>query len=153
MENRKNKTGYSGLTVFGDPAVRMGIYAGTCLGITFSLWMYVANRVPSLERFASQRNAAAVVMLGLFALIPTMKYFRDPGKMLTASLIGWTILTFFYRLMCAFYGLLSEKYSPFHIFMLGAVLYLIAGTISWIGTLIWRARETQGSHFKRHSHR
>jgi hypothetical protein len=152
MPYRENESAYSWLTIFGDRAVRMGIYTGTCLGITFSLWMYVANRVPSLERFASQRNAAAAVMLGLFAVIPTMKYFRDPGKMLTASLIGWTILTFFYRLMCSFYGLLSEKYSPFHIFMLGAVLYLIAGTISWIGRVIWRVRETNGSRFNHHSH-
>lgn len=151
MSYRESESGYGWLTIFGDRAVRMGIYTGTCLGITFSLWIYLANRVPSLEAFAAQRNVAGGVILGLFALIPTMKYFRDPGKMLTASLISWTILTFFYRVMCSFYGLLSEKYSPFHIFMLGAVLYLIASTISWIGTVIWRVR-THGSHFNHHSH-
>ena len=153
MPYREKKSGYGWLTIFGEPAVRTGIYTGTCLGITLSVWMYIANRLPSLERFASQRNAAAAVMLGLFAVIPAVKYFRDPAKMLTASLIGWTILTVFYRLMCSFYGLLSDKYSPFHIFMLGAVLYLIAGTVSWIGTLIWRVRETHSTHFNHHSHR
>lgn len=151
MPVRRNFSGYGWLTIFGDHAVRSGIYTGTCLGITFSVWVYLANRVPALERFASQRNMAAAALLGLLAVIPTMRYFRDPGKMLTASLIGWTILTFFYRLMCAFFGLLSDKYSPFHIFMLGAVLYMIAGTISWIGTLLWRARATHGSHFNHHA--
>ena len=75
------------LAIFGDRAVRTGIYTGTCLGITFSVWVYLANRVPSLELFASQRNMAAAALLGLLAVIPTMRYFRDPGKMLIASLI------------------------------------------------------------------
>lgn len=152
MPARRTVSGHGWFTIFGERAVRTGIYTGTCLGITFSLWMYLANRVPALERFASERNMAAAVLLGLLAVIPTMRYFRDPGKMLTASLIGWTILTFFYRLMCSFFGLLSEKYSPLHIFMLGAVLYMIAGTISWIGMVIWRVRETSDSHSNHHPH-
>jgi hypothetical protein len=151
MAVRRNFSGYGWLAIFGERAVRTGIYTGTCLGITFSAWVYLANRVPFLERFASQRNIAAAALLGLLAVIPTMRYFRDPGKMLIASLIGWSILTFFYRLMCSFFGLLSDKYSPFHVFMLGAVLYMIAGTISWIGTLIWRVRATHASHFNHHA--
>src|SRR5947209_15657410 len=93
MSGREKASAYSWLTWFGEPAVRTGIYTGTCLGLTFCGWVYVANRVPGLERFASQRNLAAAVLLGLLAAIPTMRYFRDPGKMLTASLIGWAILT------------------------------------------------------------
>jgi hypothetical protein len=151
VQEKSKSSAYGWLTWFGDPAVRMGIYTGTCLGLTFCAWVYVANRVPVFERFASQRNLAAAVLLGLLAAIPTMRYFRDPGKMLTASLIGWAILTFFYRLMCSFFGLLSDKYSPLHIFMLGAVVYLMAGTMSWIGTLLWRAKHTQsGSRFNHH---
>jgi len=36
--------------------------------------------------------------------------------------------------------LLNERYSAFHVFVLGAVVYLICATLSWIGTIIWRVR-------------
>ncbi|GAC1622476.1 MAG: hypothetical protein NVS9B13_15320 [Candidatus Acidiferrum sp.] len=151
MPVRPHLSGYGWLTLFGDPAVRTGIYTGVGLGFTFSVWIILANRALFLERFALERNQAAAVLLGLLAVIPVLRFYRDPGKLLISSLIGWSILTFFYRLLCAFFGLLSEKYSTFHIFMLGAVLYMIVGTVSWVGTVIWRVRETHGSHFNHHA--
>jgi hypothetical protein len=151
MPVRAHLSEYGWLTIFGDAAVRTGIYTGTSLGLTFSLWIILANRVPFLERFALQRNMAAAVLLGLLAVIPVLRFYRNPGKLLTSCLVGWTVLTFFYRLLCAFFGLLSDKYSTLHIFMLGAVLYMIAATLSWIGTVIWRVRETHGSHSNHHA--
>jgi hypothetical protein len=151
MPVRAHLSGYKWLTMFGDAAVRTGIYTGTCLGLTFSMWIILANRMPFLERFALQRNMAAAVLLGLLAVIPVLRFYRYPGKLLISSLVGWTILTFFYRLLCAFFGLLSDKYSTLHIFMLGAVLYMIAATVSWIGTVIWRVRGTHGSHSNHHA--
>jgi hypothetical protein len=148
---RTHPSGYRWLTIFGDTAVRTGIYTGACLGFTFSLWITLANRVPFLEQFALERNMAAAVLLGLLAAIPVLCFYRNPGQLLVSSLVGWAILAFFYRLSCAFFGLLSDKYSTLHIFMLGAVVYLIAATVSWIGTVIWRVREARSPHSNHHA--
>jgi hypothetical protein len=66
--------------------------------------------------------------------------------MLVSGLVGWTMLSVTYRVLCAVFVLLQDRYSAFHVFVLGAVIYLICATVSWIGTIIWRARMADGTH-------
>jgi hypothetical protein len=133
-----------------NSAVRAGIYTGVCLAAVLTLWLVLANRVPILDSFAVGRNMGAAVIFALFALTPAVRFYRSPGSLLVSCIIAWTILTVMYRLLCMFFSLLGEKYSARHVFMLGAVVYLIAATLSWIGTIIWRARETGISHSNHH---
>jgi uncharacterized membrane protein YvlD (DUF360 family) len=109
-------------------------------------WLFVANRAPALERFALERNIVAAVALVLFASIPILRFLRLPGPLLASSLIAWSILALTYRLLCVVFSGLSERYSSVQVFTLGAVLYMIVATISWIGTCIWRARASNTSH-------
>jgi hypothetical protein len=143
---RAHLPGYSRLHVFKNAAIRTGVYAGVGLAMVLVAWVFVANRAPALERFALERNIVAAVALGLFAAVPVLRFWRLPGPLLASGLITWSVLALTYRLLCVVFWGLAERYSAVHIFALGAILYMIIATLSWIGTCIWRARESNISH-------
>jgi hypothetical protein len=128
--------------VFRNAAVRTGVYAGVFLTLIFTIWLVLANRVPILEHVALERNIAAAAALCLFAAVPILRFARWPGHLLASSLIAWLIFTLSYRMLCLIFTRLSDRLSPFHVFMLGAVVYMIVTTICWIGTAIWKACES-----------
>jgi len=138
--------GYQWFRFLRNTPVRVGIYTGVCLSVLFSAWVLAANRVPFLEAFAMERNVAAVVVLCFFASLPILRFYRAPWDLLVSGLLGWSILTLVFRLLCVAFVLLDEKYGTFQVFVLGAVVYLIAATLSWIGTIIWRTRAADISH-------
>jgi hypothetical protein len=138
--------GYRWLMFLRNVPVRVGIYTGICLSLVFSIWLVLANRVPLLERLALGRNIAAVVFLVLFASLPVLKFYRSAGDLLVSGLLAWTLLSITYRLLCMVFGLLDARYSAFHVFVLGAVVYLICATLSWIGMIVWKVRAADISH-------
>lgn len=137
--------GYAKFHVFKNAAIRTGVYAGIGMAMVLIAWLFVANRVPDLERFALERNLAAAVALGLFAAIPVVRFLRLPGPLLASGLVAWSIAALTYRLLCIFFEGLAARYSAVHLFTLGAILYMILATLSWIGTCIWRARDSKVS--------
>jgi hypothetical protein len=120
------------------------------LSIAFSGWVIVANRVPLLDRFALVRNLAAVSVLGLIALIPVLRFWRMPGNLLASSLVAWLLFSMSYRVLCLLFVGLAERFSAVQIFVLGAVLYMLVVTLSWIWTIIRRARASHVSHPNHH---
>jgi hypothetical protein len=142
-------TNFPGLRWFGflkDAALRTGIYAGVSLSLIFSAWLLIANRAPYLEPVATERNIIAAGLFALFAAFPILRFFRLPSHLLTSSILAWGILTFTYRIFCFKFDLLEEHYTAAHVFVLGAVIYFVVATISWIGTIIWRVHATSSSH-------
>src|SRR5258707_52898 len=107
-------------------------------------------RVSALESLALKPNLAAAVALVLFAAVPVVRFLRLPGHLLASSLIAWSILALTYRLLSIYFWGLPARYSAVQILTLGSVLYMILATLSWIGTCIWRARESDVSHSDRH---
>jgi|SRR5579864_5622426 len=150
MPVRAHMPGYRWLDIFKDAAVRTGVYSGAGLSILFTVWLIVANHVSVLERFAMARNIVAAVLLGFLAAVPVIRFFRLPGNLIISSLMGWAILTAWYRLLCTVFSGLSEWHSTFQVFMYGVVVYLIVATVCWIGTIIWRARSHHISHSNHH---
>jgi hypothetical protein len=146
MTIRTYLPGYRRLSVFHNAAIRTGVYLGVCLGLVFTFWLIVANRVPFLERFALERNIAAAALLGFLALVPILRFLRMPGRLLASSLIAWLIFSLSYRVLCLFFRALGDKRSTFQVFMLGAVVYMIVTTLCWIGSCIWKTREAHVSH-------
>ena len=138
--------GYRWLMFLRNVPMRVGIYTGICLSLVFATWLVLANRVPILERLALERNIIAVIGLVLFAILPLLRFYRSPGDLLVSGLLAWMLLSITYRLLCMVFVLLDEKYSAFHVFVLGAVVYLIFATLSWIGMIIWKVRSTDTSH-------
>jgi hypothetical protein len=138
--------GYSWFSFLKNAAVRTGIYAGLCLSIIFTAWILIANRVPFLEPLRTQRNIAAAILMLFFACVPLIRFYRSPGELLVSSLLCWGMLTFTYEIFCLEFVFLEQRYSAFHVFVLGAISYLLFATLSWIGTIIWRVRAADNSH-------
>ena len=141
---------YEPFHVLRNASVRTGIYVGVVLSIVFSGWVVVANHVPSLDRFALARNLVAVVLLGLVALIPVVRFWRMPGNLLASSLVAWVLFSLAYRVLCMDFRGLAERFGAVQIFMLGAVLYMLVVSLSWIWTIIRRARASHASHPNHH---
>jgi len=129
-----------------NAAVRMGIYVGVFMSLIFAVWLIVANRTPLLEPVALERNIGAAALMAFFACLPILRFYRMPNELLLSGLLGWGLLALTYRILCFKFVLLEEHYSAFHIFVLGAVSYLVFATVSWIGTIIWRVHATSSSH-------
>jgi len=140
---------FQGLRILKNAPVRTGIYGGVCLSSIFALWVVVANRVPELELFARERNIAAVALLVLFAGVPVMRFYRSPLNLLASGMLGWSLLTMAYQLLCLKFVALDQNYSFLHVFMLGAVTYFIFATLSWVGTIIWKVRTKDVYHSQR----
>jgi hypothetical protein len=143
---RAHLPGYRRLGIFQNAAVRTGVYAGVGLAVAFTVWVVVANRIPALEPFARERNVAGAAAVTLFAAIPVMRFLRFPGHLLASSLVAWGILAVWYRLLCIYFGGLAERHSAVQVFTLGAVVYMILATVSWIGTCLWRVKQADISH-------
>jgi hypothetical protein len=150
MTVRAHLPAYGSFHVFRNASVRMGVYVGCMLSIAFSGWVIVANRVPLFDRFAFVRNLAAVSVLGLIALIPVLRFWRVPGNLLASSLVAWVLFSLSYRVLCMLFVGLAERFSAVQIFVLGAVLYMLVVTLSWIWTIIRRARASHVSHPNHH---
>ena len=150
MTVRAHLPAYGSFHVFRNASVRMGVYVGCMLSIAFSGWVIVANRVPLFDRFAFVRNLAAVSVLGLIALIPVLRFWRVPGNLLASSLVAWVLFSLSYRVLCLLFVGLAERFSAVQIFVLGAVLYMLVVTLSWIWTIIRRARASHVSHPNHH---
>lgn len=135
--------GYAWFQFLRNPAARVGIYTGVCLSVTFAAWVLVANRMPSLEPFALQRNILATCLLAALATMPVVRFRRAPFDMLGSSLLAWGLLTGTFSLLSLkFPRLEDEYYSAFHIFVMGAIVYLIFATLAWIGMIVRRVRTT-----------
>ena len=129
-----------------NPAVRTGIYAGVALSAVFIAWIVIANRVPQLEVLATERNVVAAILLALLAAVPVVRFLRSPAELLASGLLAWGIFTLTYKVLSSIFVLLEENYSAFHVFVMGAISYLIFATLSWVGSIVWRVRATKHSH-------
>jgi hypothetical protein len=127
-------------------AFRIGVYVGTALSVSLTAWIILANRVPFLEPFDRERNLAAAALIGLFALIPVMRYMNAPRSLLVSGLVAWGMLSFVYRLLCIFFPRLSGIRTPTQVLMLGALFYLISATVAWMVAVVWRVRQSNSTH-------
>src|ERR1700682_716377 len=99
MTVRAHLPAYGSFHVFRNASVRTGVYVGVGLSLVFSGWVVGSNRVSVLARLALVRNLAAVSVLGLFALIPVLRFWRMPGDLLASSLVAWALFSLSYRVL------------------------------------------------------
>ncbi len=135
--------------MFKDSAVRTGVVVGVGLSLALTAWSYLANSLRIFNHISMERNLAAAVIISFLAFLPVLRFFREPGNLLISSLLAWSIFSLTYRTLSLFYWTLSDWYSTFQVFTIGAVIYLIVATLSWIGTCIWKAR---AAHLPPHHH-
>lgn len=138
--------GYRWFDFLKNVAARTGIYSGVFLSIVFAGWILIANLASFLQPVAVGRDIAAGALLLFFACLPLLRFYRSPAELLVSGLIAWSLLTATYRILGFFFDFLEEYDSTFHVFVLGAISYLVFATLSWIGTIIWRVRAAENSH-------
>ena len=124
-------------------AFRLGLYLGFALSVMLTIWI---SRVPFLEQFDRERDLIATTVLGLFALIPVMRYVNQPRSLLLSGLVAWTILSFAYRLLCLDFPQLYNILTPTQVLAMGMLFYLISATVAWMVAVIWRVRQSDSSH-------
>jgi hypothetical protein len=151
MSVRSHLPGYRWFHFLRNAAIRTGVYVGVCLTLVFAVWLVIANHAPFLERFARERNIAAAAVLCFLAAVPILRFMRAPVYLLASSLIAWLIFALCYGGLCLIFHRLSDRLSTVQIFMLGAVVYMIVTTLSWIGSLIWKVREAHITHPNHHA--
>jgi hypothetical protein len=142
--------GYKTYGALKDSAFRTGVYIGLCLFGVFSVWLIVANKFTVFERVALERNILAAAAMAVFAAIPILRFRRRPGSLLGSGLIAWAIFSFLYRLSALYFTGLSQWHSAWQVFMVGALLYLIAATLAWIVGLVLRVRASHSAHGQNH---
>jgi len=148
---RPHLPGYRWFHVFRNAAIRTAVYVGVCLSLVFTASLVIANRAPFLERLALERNIAAAAILCFLAAVPVFRFLRFPGQLLGSSLLGWFIFSMSYRVLCMVFHALSAWHSTSQVFVVGALVYMILGTLCWIVGVIWRAREAHESHPNHHA--
>jgi len=150
MSSREDPPGIPTLRKEWSAALLTGVLTGIGFSLVLACWLLVANRIPFFERFAWERNLAAAAVLALLALLPLLRFFPAPRRMLVCSLTAWTIFSLAYRGFCFFFPALTGRIGAFHLFMLGGVMYTMVCTLTWIGTFIWSVRDHQVSQTRHH---
>jgi len=138
--------GYRWFDFLRHTPAKVGMYTGVWLSVVLVAWVVIANRAPFLEPLAQQRNVIATLLLALIAALPVLRFLRSPGELLVSGLLAWSVLAVAYRILSLKFILLQVYYSTFHVFVLGAVAYLLFATLSWIGMIVWRTRAAHDTH-------
>ena len=134
-----------------NPTLRTGIVTGTLLIGVFVLSLLVANRVPFLERYALERNAAACASAIFVMSIPVLRFFRSATRLFASGMLAWTILALGYWMAGLYFQNLANRLgkTTSEVFVLGVVMYGIAATLCWLIAVITAARHHPLSHARR----
>jgi len=123
------------------PALRVGIYTGALLIVTMLGALVMANRIPSLERYALERNGIFYTLFVMLMLVPVCRFLNQPQRMLTASMIGWVLFVGAYDLAgLYFHSLFDVLRTPFQALVEGAIVYGVFAGGSWVAGMLFHAR-------------
>ncbi len=126
----------------GSPALHTGLYTGALLVVVMAGTLVAANRIPGLERYALERNAASYGLFVMLMLIPVCRFLNRPIQMFTSAMIGWVMFVVAYDIAGIYFQNLFEslRHTPFAALVEGAVVYGVFAVGSWVGAMILHAR-------------
>jgi hypothetical protein len=126
----------------GHPAFVTGLYTGSLLVIVMLGSLVAANRIPGLEQYALERNAASYCLFVLFMLIPVFRFLNRPWRLFCAAMVGWTVFVVVYDIAgIVFRDLFKVLRTPFQALIEGAVVYGVIAVGSWVGGMFLQARK------------
>jgi hypothetical protein len=104
--------------------------------------LVVANRIPALEPYAFERNAASYALFVMLMLVPVLRFLNRPVKMFVASMIGWLLLTVAYDFAGLYFRNLFSvlQRTPFEVLTEGAIIYGVLAVAAWVCAMILHAR-------------
>ena len=123
-------------------ALTTGVYTGGLLSLVMIGALVAANRIPGLERFAVERNAACYGLFVIFMLIPVTRFLSHPFQMYMSAMLGWVIFVVAYDIAGIYFQNLFEslRHTPFVVLIEGAVVYGVFAVGSWVGGMVLHAR-------------
>jgi hypothetical protein len=123
-------------------AIRTGIYGGALLIVAMLGALVAANRMPVIEKYAFERNAASYTLFVLLMLVPVVRFLTRPLQMFGAAMVGWVMFVAAYDLTGFYFrDLFQVLRTPFQALVEGAVVYGIFAVGSWVcGMLIHAGR-------------
>lgn len=125
----------------GHPVVITGLYTGCLLVIVMLGSLVAANRIPGLEQYALERNAASYSMFVLFMLIPVFRFLDRPVKLFATAMLAWIMFVLAYEFAgFVFVNLFLVLRTPFQALMEGAAIYGVVAAGSWVGGMILEAK-------------
>jgi hypothetical protein len=123
------------------PAIWTGVYTGALLTVVMLAALVAANRIPTLERYAFERNAACYSVFVLLMLVPVCRFLNSPVQMFIASMIGWVIFLAAYNFAgFYFHNLFIVLRTPFQALIEGAIIYGVFAAACWVISMIAHAR-------------
>jgi len=115
------------------PTLWTGLITGGLLILVMFAALVVANRVPALERYALERNAASYSLFVVVMLIPVLRFLNQPLRLFGAGMIGWTLFAGAYDVSgSVFRNLFQVVRSPFEALIEGAVIYGTIAVALWV---------------------
>jgi hypothetical protein len=120
----------------------VGCYTGAMLTVAMLGALVVANRIPALEAYAFERNAASYALFVMLMLLPVLRFLNRPVKMFVASLTGWIILTIAYDFAGLYFHNLFNvlERTPFEVLAEGAIVYGVLSVAAWVCAMVLHAR-------------
>jgi uncharacterized protein YjeT (DUF2065 family) len=96
----------------------------------------LANRVPHLDQFASERNFALAVVFVLLGLVPTCRFVKSPRRSFFSGITAWVILTAVYSVTELGFPRLATRLSAFHLFILGCMVFGLLAALAWVMNVV-----------------
>jgi hypothetical protein len=125
----------------GHPVLLTGLYTGCLLVIVMLGSLVAANRIPTLEQYALERNAASYSMFVLFMLIPIFRFLDRPARLFAAGITAWMLFVIAYEVAgMVFVNLFAVLRTPLQALMEGAVIYGVVAAGSWVGGMCLEAK-------------
>jgi hypothetical protein len=123
-----------------DTTLRVGILTGLALSGVFLTWLFAANRMPELERFAYLRNVAAAAAVLVLMSLPVFRFLISPAQMFVSGILGWGLASLCYFLLEIRFPRLENRMGALHVFMLGAIAYGFLSVLAWVVSILRLAR-------------
>jgi hypothetical protein len=123
------------------PVLWTGLSAGAMLIVVMLGSLVAANRVPALERYAFERNAACYALFVILMLFPVFRFLNRPLQMFASAMIGWVLFAGAYDLAALYFrNLFQVLRTPFEALIEGTIVYGIFAVGSWVVGMILHAR-------------
>jgi len=133
-------SGASKIHSYRNP-IRTGLYTAALLVLVMLASLVVANRFPSLDRYAFERNAAFYTVFVLLMLVPIIRFLDRPVQMFGAAMVGWVLFVGAYDLAGIYFrNIFQVLRTPFEALVEGAIVYGLCAVGSWVARMILHAR-------------
>lgn len=126
-----------------NSAVSLGVLLGVCFSGIGLAWLLLANRMPHLDQFASERNVALAIAFVTLGFVPTCRFMKSPGRSFLSGITAWAILTLTYSLTELPFPRLATRLSAFHLFVLGCMVFGLLAALAWVMNLVIMLRQVR----------